>query len=348
MGKPELTCDLVMKGGITSGVIYPGVIDKLKDKYQFRSIGGTSAGAIAATLLAAAEYRRQVDDSYEGFDILRDLPNRLGQEKEKRSLLFRLFEPHKSTRNLFDLMTSFLRSSWTEDKPREPIINRLPRILYSLGKAYWYLPLIIFIATLLLLGSNWDMLRDVPSARATFVICLVLLAGLITLLAFVAAFVRDVSVNLVGNHLGLCRGSGDADTPASASDALCDWLERTLDEAAGLKGTLQPPRPPDKLDDDTNILESQEKQGPLTFAHLKTANITLKMFTTCLSRGIPLTLPFAQKAIYFKPKDLEGYFSQRIIDYLIDFARPSNTATKHNEQNKLKGRYDMVYVGQTH
>ena len=52
-------CDLIMKGGLTSGVVYPLTICKLATKYRFRSIGGTSAGAIAAVMAAAAEFRRQ-------------------------------------------------------------------------------------------------------------------------------------------------------------------------------------------------------------------------------------------------------------------------------------------------
>jgi predicted acylesterase/phospholipase RssA len=48
-------CDLVMKGGITSGIVYPTLALTLARKYRFASIGGTSAGAIAAALCAAAE-----------------------------------------------------------------------------------------------------------------------------------------------------------------------------------------------------------------------------------------------------------------------------------------------------
>lgn len=47
-------CDLVMKGGITSGVVYPPAVLELATRYRFRSIGGSSAGAIAAALAAAA------------------------------------------------------------------------------------------------------------------------------------------------------------------------------------------------------------------------------------------------------------------------------------------------------
>ena len=47
-----LECDLIMKGGITSGVVYPGAIAKIAETYRLRDIGGSSAGAIAATFAA--------------------------------------------------------------------------------------------------------------------------------------------------------------------------------------------------------------------------------------------------------------------------------------------------------
>jgi len=47
-----------MEGGITSGIVYPPAALKLKEKYTFRNIGGTSAGAIAAAGIAAAEFNR--------------------------------------------------------------------------------------------------------------------------------------------------------------------------------------------------------------------------------------------------------------------------------------------------
>jgi predicted acylesterase/phospholipase RssA len=42
-----------MKGGITSGVVYPLVLVSLAKDYCFSSIGGTSAGAMAAAAAAA-------------------------------------------------------------------------------------------------------------------------------------------------------------------------------------------------------------------------------------------------------------------------------------------------------
>src|SRR5258706_1204065 len=59
---PAEACDLIMKGGVTSGVVYPYAVLQLAQQYRLRSIGGTSAGAIAAAFAAAAEYGRQAGD----------------------------------------------------------------------------------------------------------------------------------------------------------------------------------------------------------------------------------------------------------------------------------------------
>ncbi|MGZ8606951.1 MAG: hypothetical protein ACXWXQ_07895 [Actinomycetota bacterium] len=40
----QLECDLVMKGGITSGVVYPPATLPRKERYRFRNTGGASVG----------------------------------------------------------------------------------------------------------------------------------------------------------------------------------------------------------------------------------------------------------------------------------------------------------------
>jgi predicted acylesterase/phospholipase RssA len=82
---PTEECDLVMKGGITSGVVYPPAVLELRNTYRFRSIGGSSAGAIAAALTAGAEYKREDG----GFDRFEDA------QRQVRSgeFLFSLFQP---------------------------------------------------------------------------------------------------------------------------------------------------------------------------------------------------------------------------------------------------------------
>ncbi|MGI9416019.1 MAG: patatin-like phospholipase family protein, partial [Hyphomicrobiales bacterium] len=61
-GPERLECDVVMRGGITSGIVYPKAVAELAKEYNFHNVGGTSAGAIAAVVTAAAAYgRRQME-----------------------------------------------------------------------------------------------------------------------------------------------------------------------------------------------------------------------------------------------------------------------------------------------
>src|SRR5215471_3705070 len=99
---PPLECDLVMKGGITSGVIYPGTVCELAKTYRFRSVVGASAGAIAAAATAAAELGRKTG----GFERLSTLPTRLTHTGANgRSTLFNLFQPAPSQRRAFALLS---------------------------------------------------------------------------------------------------------------------------------------------------------------------------------------------------------------------------------------------------
>ena len=102
--KPTRCCDLVMKGGITSGVLYPRAIGRIAEKFYLVGIGGTSAGAIAASVAAAAEYRRRHSGDNSGFDQLEELPNDLAGEGR----LTALFRPDKKTRKVYNLFLGFL------------------------------------------------------------------------------------------------------------------------------------------------------------------------------------------------------------------------------------------------
>ncbi len=105
-------CDVVMKGGITSGVVYPSAIAELASKYELRNIGGASAGAIASAGAAAAEYRRQKETNPEkksaGFDRLQGLADELGQRDGAHSRLFHLFLPSKQAQPIFSILTRIL------------------------------------------------------------------------------------------------------------------------------------------------------------------------------------------------------------------------------------------------
>src|SRR5882672_11589356 len=90
---PAAVCDVIMKGGITSGVVYPRALTELAKQFRFSQVGGTSAGAIAASAAAAAEYGRHVPGG--GFVLLAKLPAEVGK------ILFRLFQPTPSLKPMF-------------------------------------------------------------------------------------------------------------------------------------------------------------------------------------------------------------------------------------------------------
>jgi predicted acylesterase/phospholipase RssA len=125
------SADLTMKGGITSGVIYPLAVCEIARDFRLRNIGGASAGAIAAAAAAAAERGRQSDpvDAKEpvpqagdptrghvrrGFAGLADLVAFLTQiddsdDARDQYRLAQLFRPTRKAASLFRLLVAFMR-----------------------------------------------------------------------------------------------------------------------------------------------------------------------------------------------------------------------------------------------
>src|ERR1051326_4964894 len=103
---PVRFCDVVMKGGITSGVVYPLAVGPLAERFKLKNVGGTSAGAIAAAAAAAAELGRSAG----GFDRLKGLPHFLSglSPDGENTNLFAFFQPQPETRALFNVAVSAL------------------------------------------------------------------------------------------------------------------------------------------------------------------------------------------------------------------------------------------------
>ena len=101
-------CDLVMKGGITSGVVYPLAITELSHKYLFKNIGGTSPGAVAAAITAAAEYGRRKGNP-SAYARLAALPKDLGTN----NLLLNLFQPTTAAVRIFRVVLAALKAKST-------------------------------------------------------------------------------------------------------------------------------------------------------------------------------------------------------------------------------------------
>ncbi len=114
--KPEQACDIVMKGGITSGVVYPLALVELAKKYRFSSIGGTSAGAIAAAAAAAAEYGRQKEGA--GFERLAKIPQEVGPN------LLSLFQPTPILKPLLNIFIATRRRKAASASCLQPRLRR--------------------------------------------------------------------------------------------------------------------------------------------------------------------------------------------------------------------------------
>lgn len=294
-------CDLVMKGGITSGVVYPRAISRLAKEYRFRSIGGTSAGAIAAAVTAAAEYRRRKTGTRDGFDMLADLPDELQATAATGggTKLLSLFQPQPGTRRLFRVLVAALNRAGTW--------SRILSIALGLMTAYWPWTLASLIAAALARCSGLDWV-------GVGLLLLVALATGTGLLLY-----RDITRRVVANGYGLCTGmTVDANNPA-----LTPWLHELIQRTAGIQtgdpltfGMLwNAPDPPE--------VWSKQQNRKLR------RSIDLQMFATNLGHGRPYIFPLAEddgqagsapfpnrERLFFNAQELASYLPTDVLDWM--------------------------------
>ena len=118
-----------MEGGVTSGIIYASAVTELAKSYRFSSIGGSSIGAFAAALTAAAEYNRRRGSNV-GFELMEKLPTELAVEDDQNETrLLRMFRPQDGTRRLFRIFLASL--------DRKSTFSRLVCGLTEAVRQYW-------------------------------------------------------------------------------------------------------------------------------------------------------------------------------------------------------------------
>ena len=308
---PELSCDIVMKGGITSGIVYPRAIAELARRYRFRSIGGTSAGAIAAAATAAAELGRE---SGAGFACLEGVPDYVGETDAGAPRMLHLFQPSPSTRRLFGAAVGFVRYG---------TLRAVGNVVWS----FWRFPLLAFalavaaIALAIWAGVSW--------ALAIAVIAFTPWIALVGLLRdLVHAFGK-----LAENDFGLCR-LGPPAPGGSRTKSLTLWLYDLLQQLAGkpvdrpltfadLWGVPLPAHPDELTDAQRDRLERlgwdpQERR------------IDLQVMTTNLTNGRPMRLPvcryrYERRAedgggLLFDPEEWERFFPPEVMSHLLDYS----------------------------
>lgn len=282
--EPPLDCDVIMKGGITSGVIYPLAVCELAKVYRLRSVGGASAGAIAAAAAAAAEFGRASG----GFELLARVPADLTVESPAGgSTLFRLFQPDARTAGLFAVCTAGLGRAG---------LGRLTSVLGALVRRFAVAALVGALPGLavLLVGLAGAGVARVTSAVAGV---LLLVAG--ALVGAGVGVLRRVGRVLPEHEYGLCSGMPDTGRPRRA-ESLTPWLHATLQRLAG--------RP---------------DGAPLTFGDLRSRGCELRMMTTNLTRRQPLAMPLGSKEYFFDPARFRALFPEEVVRWLEEHPPPA-------------------------
>ena len=206
-------CDLVMKGGITSGIVYPGAVLELSKEFRFVNIGGTSAGAIAAALTAAAEYRRQHGGGSTGFARIAQLPGWLSEIVDGRSRLLRLFAPRGETARLFELALA-----WIETKRWTAVLRVLLRGFSSYGS---------------MAAAIGVTLMIVAGLAADHAAIAIVIAALAILTAVAAIGASAVEAMVFATRVLPKNGFG-----ISSGIALAEWLADEIDAVAGVSSPL--------------------------------------------------------------------------------------------------------------
>ncbi len=335
-------CDLVMKGGITSGVIYPQAVLALAKNYCFRSIGGTSAGAIAAAMTAAAEYGRKQkqadsDQQWAGFVLME---NEIIPQLTTEGFIRGLFQPAPATQPLLDGLLTYRRRQHareqraaTRHQPprthsgslRARIWDAVATLWETAAKAPWG-PLkrstfwgLVGSALIAVLLSAAALLANNAFVAVILLVLAIAAVVLGYLIGSVVGVLNLLANDVPGQHFyGICTGMGN-DT------ALTNWLADTIDRLAGL-----PSRKTPLTFRQLAMNHQSDDQAPFDL----TQTITLNMVTTNLSQGQPYTLPFTSGPFLFSKQEFERLFPHYIVEYMttISEAYPPTDITQQSIQ----------------
>jgi predicted acylesterase/phospholipase RssA len=351
-----LTCDLVMKGGITSGVVYPLAVAELATTYRFRNIGGTSAGAISAAAAAAAEHRSDP----QGFTELAELPARLGAE------LAELFRPQRACRRVFrvllvstrkvqglgprlgkvgSLVAAIIAFLATPGGLGVLVVAALPAALVALGlwdviEDHWLSGLALLgLLVVLLAAARFATVRRPGSVRATALAAVVSLAALGLMVWLTVRDGRE-AVSVASWFLIVALSLAVALLVAVVREA----VRVIADNDYGLVGGSSHDTEPGPVQPLTEWLDSlvqglagkEPGAPPLTFGELarlgpdgapSEEGVNLTILTTCISRGRTYYLPYDFDAddpgdrFWFDPDELRRVLPGHVIDYLQDLPR---------------------------
>ncbi len=320
--KPKRYCDLVMKGGITSGVAYPLASVELAKHFTLRNIGGTSVGAIAAAFAAAAEHARGKRGA--GFEALEKLPAWFAERTpDGKTNLFALFRPDPSTAPLFNLFQSHMRTRGQSRLNRAIKVARASIVGFPLQAALGAMPGLVLAAAMLAFGNGIALAVSLAGAALMVGAGAMLMAG--------RAAGRVLRKDVPENFYGIC--SGAAPPGPGEGPALTEWIADTIDRIAG---------------------RDPAKDPPLTFGDLlgddPETGVNLQMMTTNLTQGRPMRVPFddpGMKGIgqyYFDPEEMRRLFPERIVEWMISHAAQAGQTQLPTNLIRLPKARDLPVV----
>lgn len=280
--EPDRFCDLVLTGGVTSSIAYPGAVHALGSVFRFSGIGGSSSGGGTAALAAAAEYRRR-RGSPEGFRQLLSGTAEVAECFEGRTGLEWLFQPDAGMQRLFDAI--------------------VPGVTAPEGKG---------LAVLRALLSRYGFVALVPAAGLGSVVYLALAShfpgswpGILAGLGLVALTLAGTAVaaglllwrdlrRLAANDHGLC--SGLARQPNAPREPITPWLHGLIQRVAG-----RAPGEPPLTFADLHGAPGGPAQALNDGSSASARSIDLRMFSADVTRGLPLQLPLPDPAAETAP-----------------------------------------------
>jgi len=279
-------CNVVMKGGITSGVVYPRALAEFARTYRLRSLGGASAGAIGAAFGAAAEHGRGRPGA--GFELLDAVPAELGEGR-----LAALFQPAPDTRPLLPLLLALTG----HDAPGAARAGaaRASAVGGALVRGFPVPAVLALVAALALAAPAL-----LPGQGAGWVVA-GLAVGLIVLVAGWAAAVLRVLGHAVPAHqFGICTGLGSRGRPG-----FTDWLAERLDALAGRGGAG--PLLFGHLWTGTDAAEPRP---------IRERAVDLRTMSTCLTQGRPYEMPWEARGFFYEPAVWRTLFPAAVVDAL--------------------------------
>jgi predicted acylesterase/phospholipase RssA len=306
-------CDLVLTGGVASGVVYPWAILELARTYRFKNIGGTSVGAMAAALAAAAEYGRRTGYPY-AFEVLRKLPGVLAGDVGQGTKMLSLFQPSEDGQRIFALLLAAVASF---SKNEGSSNSHLMSFILEAIKIYWRAILRrTFRSKLALVFMGIVVLFSILAGKWSGLWWLLPVVTLGCILSVIPTFKSDIQKGIVDNDFGLCRGSTQAHLQTSPEEkrfGLTEWLHEGIQKSAGLKVNDQALTFRDLWNAPFRPGAAARSSGN------RERSINLMMLTTNVTHGRPYRLPLTDEAtrLFFRPAELANFFPASVMKALV-------------------------------